>query len=122
MNKTNIDSVIIYTDNRATITASTLTKPLPGHYILDAFHDTVSTIKKKHPCMPIQLKWVPAHKGIEGNKTAEQVAKKATTHGSSHTSKLLKLLTKTLPHSKSAAKQAFHKKIKDNVTKRDGCD
>ena len=31
MNKTNVDSVIIYTDNRATIIASTLTKPSPGH-------------------------------------------------------------------------------------------
>ena len=75
MNKTNVDSVIIYANNRAAITASTLTKPSLGHYIINAFHNAISTIKKKNPCMSIQLKWVPAHKGIEGNKAADQAAK-----------------------------------------------
>ena len=115
MNKTNANSAIIYTDNRAAITTSTLTKPSPGHYIFNAFHNAISTIKKKNPHMFIQLKWVPAHEGIEGNKAANQVAKKATTHGSSHITKLPKLLTKALPHSKLAAKQAFHEKLKDEA-------
>ena len=115
MNETGADSAIIYTDNRAAITASTLTKPSPGHYLLDAFHNAITLIKRKHPHMTIQLKWVPAHQGIEGNETANQAAKKATTHGSSHISKLPKLLTKALPHSKSASKQAFHKKLKDKT-------
>ena len=70
---------------------------------------------QRHPHMSIQLKWVPAHKGIEGNKTSDQVAKRATTHNSSHISKPPKLLTKTLPHSKSAAKQPFHKKLKNEA-------
>ena len=115
MNETNVNSVIIYTDNRAAIIASTLTKPSLGHYIIDTFHNTISTIKKKNPCMSIQLKWVPTHRGIEGNEAADQAAKKATTHGSSHITKLPKLLTKSFPHSKSAAKQAFHKKLKDKA-------
>ena len=115
MNETDTDSAIIYTDNRAAIAASILTKPSPGHYLLDAFHNAISLIKRKHPCMTIQLKWVPTHQGIEGNETANQAAKKATTHGSSHISKLPKLLTKALPHSKSASKQAFYEKLKDET-------
>ena len=114
MNKINANSAIIYIDNRAAITVSTLTKPSPGHSILNDFHNAISTIKKKNPHMTIQLKWVPTHKGIEGNKAADQVTKKAT-HGSSHIMKLPKLLTKVLPYSKLAAKQAFHKKLKDKA-------
>ena len=50
MNKTTVNSVTIYTNNRATITASILTKPLPGHYILNAFYDAISTIKGTPTC------------------------------------------------------------------------
>ena len=115
MNETDTDSPIIYTDNCTAITASTLTKPPPGHYLLDTFHNAISLIKRKHPHMTIQLKWLPTHQGIEGNETANQAAKKATTHGSSHISKLPKLLTKALLHSKSASKQACHEKLKDKT-------
>ena len=116
MNETNADSAIIYTNNHTAITTSTLTKLSPGHYLLDTFfHNAMSPIKRKRPHMTIQLKWVPAHQGIKGNETADQAAKKATTHGSSHISKLPKLLTKALPHSKSASKQAFHEKLKDKT-------
>ena len=76
MNKTNVDSATIYTDNRAAITASALTKPSPGHYLLNTFHNAISIIKRKHPRMAIQLKWVPAHQGIEGNEATDRAAKK----------------------------------------------
>lgn len=111
LNELNIDSVIIYADNRAVITASTLMKPSPGHHLLDAFHKAVGVIKQRHPGIDIQIKWFPAHQGIIGNEAADSAAAKATAHGSSPTNKLPKLLTKLLPQSKSAAKRAFHKKI-----------
>ena len=35
---------IIYTDNQATITATQLTKPNPGHHIFDALHDNIGAL------------------------------------------------------------------------------
>lgn len=92
-----------------------LTRSSPGHYIINTFHSAVKTIRLKHPGITIQIKWIPAHQGVEGNEAADALTKKAITHNSSHHSWLPKLLTKTLPYSKLAAKQAFHKKIKSEA-------
>lgn len=62
-----------------------------------------------------RIKWVPAHEGVEGNEKADRTAKKAVTHNSSRLSKLSKFLTTSLPHSRSATKQAYRTKIKEET-------
>jgi len=105
-NEWNIWLAFIYIDNRASITATQLTKPSPGHYIFNKLHKSVNTLWKKHLGIKIKIKWVPGHKGVEGNKCADEEAKKVITMGSSDKGKLLKFLRKMLPeqiHSKVCA-------------------
>lgn len=100
-------SANIYIDNQASIAATTLMKPCPGHYIFDAFHHSITALQKKHT--GIRIKWVPGRRGVEGNKGADEQVKKAITEGSSELDKLLKILRKKLPYSKSVMLQAFGK-------------
>ena len=111
-NEWNIRSAYIYIDNRASITATQLTKPSPGHYIFDAIHANVASLRKKHPGIKVTIKWVPGHSGVEGNEHADEEAKKAITEGSSNTRDLPTILRKTLPRSKSAAKWTHNEKLK----------
>jgi ribonuclease HI/endonuclease/exonuclease/phosphatase family metal-dependent hydrolase len=107
----NVKSVMIYVDNQALIHAITKMRPTPSHYLLDAFHRAMTLIKKEHPGIKVSIKWVPAHKGVVGNERADLLAKKAITDSSSSENRLPSLLTKPLPASKSATKQAFQKKL-----------
>jgi ribonuclease HI len=68
--------VNIYIDNQASIAAMSLTKPNPGHYIFDAIQDSIMALQKKHSGIKIKVKWVPGHKGVEGNENADEQAKK----------------------------------------------
>ena len=105
LKETHVRSAIIYIDSKALTLATLLTSPTPGHYIIDSFHSTIYNIHKKLPRLAIQIKWVPTHKNVKGNEAANHLAKSAITNGSSATTKLPKLLTSSLPYSKSAAKQ-----------------
>ena len=110
-----IRSACIYIDNQASITAMTLTKPNPGHYIFDVFHNTIMALQKEHNGIKIKVKWVPGHKGVEGNERADEEAKKAITEGSSSLDDLPKFLRNKLPHSASAVKQAYREKLKQRA-------
>lgn len=41
-------SAYIYIDNQASIAAMTLTKPKPGHYIFDTFHNSIAALQGEH--------------------------------------------------------------------------
>ena len=101
-------SAIIYVDSRALILTSLLTTSSPDHYLIDAFHVTICNICKKTPRLSIQIKWVPAHKGVKGNKAADHLVKSTITNSSSSPTKLPILLLTALPHSRSAVKQNMH--------------
>ena len=63
------------------------------------------------------FKWIPGHKGMEGNEKANEQVKKAITEGSSNAQNLPKMLKDTLPHSKSALKQAHNEKLNRKAQK-----
>ena len=100
------------TDNTAAISATHAIKPSPSHYIWDIFHKRLKMVQNKHKAMDLLVKWVPGHMDIVGNDRADVEAKKAATEGSSPLHKLPAPLRKTLPRSKSAIRQEYHRKIK----------
>jgi hypothetical protein len=116
-NEWSIWSAIFYIDNQASITATQLTKPAAGHHILDALHKHIAALKQKHRGIHIEFKWIPGHKGVEGNEQADELAKKLITEGSSNKHNLPKYLKKTLPHSVSALKWAYNEKLKCHAQK-----
>ena len=83
-----VRSAIFYVDNRAAILATQLTKPAPGHHIFDTFHRYIGSIMDNNHDLRVTLKWIPGHKGVEGNEQADEEAKKAITDGSSTDNRL----------------------------------
>jgi len=75
-------------------------------------HWSLEGVRKHYPEINFLIRWMPGHKGIEGNKKADEEAKKAITERSSNQNALPKALKKTLPHRKLAMKWAYHKKLK----------
>ena len=61
LRETHVCSAIIYVNSKALTLATILTSPSLGHYIIDAFHSTITNILKKLPRLSIQIKWVPPH-------------------------------------------------------------
>ena len=110
-----VHSVIIYVNSRALILALLPTAPAPGHYLIDAVHAAISNIHKRSPRLSIQIKWVPAHKCVEGNKAADHLAKRAITNSNSPHTELPKLLLTMLPYSRSAVKQAHRTQIQEET-------
>jgi hypothetical protein len=74
-------------------------------------------LKKKHTGIHITAQWVPGHKGVDGNKQANEQAKKAITDGSSKTCELPKSLKKDATISKLVARWAYGEKTKWNAQK-----
>ena len=92
-------------------------KPSAGHYIFDTFHCSVTKLCKKHIELKVKIKWVPSHKGVEGNEMVDEQVKKVITEGSSAMNELPGLLKKKLPYSKLAMIQAFGEELKGRAQK-----
>ena len=55
-NEWNIWTAFIYIDNQASIAATQLIKPSPGHYIFDALHESITSLQKKHLSIKVIIK------------------------------------------------------------------
>ncbi|OHE90236.1 zinc knuckle [Colletotrichum orchidophilum] len=72
----NRSKVLIYTDNQAAIRSSARPKGKSGSYLLRTIAD--KTQKLQEQGLKTEIRWVPAHTGIQGNEDADTAAKEAT--------------------------------------------
>lgn len=94
--------------------ATQLSKPAPGHHFIDTLHKYIKELQNRNHNLRVTFKWIPGHKGVEGNELADEQAKKAITEGSSTGSaqSIPEQLKGPIPYSKSATKQAYNEKLK----------
>jgi ribonuclease HI len=111
-----VESVTFSTDNQAGIQVLEAFNPTSGHHLVDLFLNKICCICSKFVDCPIQVQWVPGHEGIQGNKIADDKAKKAAAERSSPDALLPAPFHshKKLPFSRSALKQKFHARLKAN--------
>jgi ribonuclease HI len=68
--------VLIYTDNQAAITIVGKPRSRSGSYLLADIIELIDEIRPR--TRYIEISWIPAHIGIEGNEAADLAAKEAT--------------------------------------------
>ncbi|KDN71119.1 putative zinc knuckle, partial [Colletotrichum sublineola] len=66
----------IYTDNQAAIRSSAKPKGKSGAYLLKIIADKTQALREQG--LDVEIRWVPAHIGIQGNEAADVAAKEAT--------------------------------------------
>ncbi|OAQ65570.1 zinc knuckle [Purpureocillium lilacinum] len=70
------NKVVIYTDNQAAIRSSAKPKGKSGAYLLKKIVSQTTALQEHN--LPIEIRWVPAHTGVQGNEDADRAAKEAT--------------------------------------------
>ncbi|RYO78316.1 hypothetical protein DL764_010130 [Monosporascus ibericus] len=70
------EKTILYTDNQAAIRSSAKPKGKPGAYLLKEIARQVQDLRADG--LTVEIRWIPAHKGILGNEMADTAAKEAT--------------------------------------------
>lgn len=81
--KGKLKKLSIYTDNQATIKALKDKTNTPRTYLIQHIITAFKRLHKKNKDLQIELRWVPGHEGVIGNKKADEGAKKAAKEGSS---------------------------------------
>jgi len=71
------ERVTIFTDAQAAIRQMASDEPGPGQiYVLQA-RKHIAALRRARPGIIIEIRWCPAHKGVEGNEKADEWAKVA---------------------------------------------
>lgn len=68
--------VLLFTDNQAAITITGAPRSRSGAYMLAEIIELYDDLRTRTPY--IEISWIPAHTGIEGNEAADIAAKEAT--------------------------------------------
>jgi len=76
--------ITIFTDAQAAIRRMTSDEPGPGQkYALEA-REHIGTLRRATPDITIEVRWRPAHEGVEGNEKADEWAKLAADEPDAH--------------------------------------
>ena len=72
-----IQKIIIFTDNQASITSTAEPKTQSGQYILKRIVENIDQLRQRGN-IALEIRWIPAHRGVSGNELADAVAKEAS--------------------------------------------
>ena len=111
-----LEDVTIAIDNQAAIKALNSFQSLPGQYLVDQFLWQIHKVAKQHHHAPLEVHWVPGHKGIKGNEIADKLEKQTAEEHSSPALILPQLPNSLLPTSKLALKTPHTKQQKKEAT------
>jgi ribonuclease HI len=70
-----VQKIIIFTDSQAALNRIQHNEPGPGQTWASAIITSTEEICRQN--IQLEFRWVPGHAGIEGNETADQLAKNA---------------------------------------------
>jgi len=104
-------------DNQTAIRALVTLDCGPSHYLLDAFHDELTTFHRRNPHAQVTVHWIPGHTGVRGNEEADGEAKRAADGNVSNRKDLPKILQRELPASRTSTLKAFRKELHDRHDK-----
>jgi len=104
----------VLVDNQSSITVHHGRKPRPGSYIIDSIRETHIKVRNKHHGIRIRIHWIPGHKDVALNEKVDAEAKKAAEGAHNNINNRVGILTKPLPISRSAKKQALRAKTKQS--------
>ena len=79
---------MIGADSQAAVLTTTHGRGAPGQYLTVGIHQQIVGAWRKHPSIEIEVRWMPGHEGILGNKRAGLEAKREA-EGSSSKERLL---------------------------------
>ncbi|KAI1792375.1 ribonuclease H-like domain-containing protein [Ganoderma leucocontextum] len=69
----------VYTDSRLAVNAVRSSAERPGQWRLaDLVLHRYDSLMRRHPNVEVIFRWIPGHKGIEGNEIADSLASKAS--------------------------------------------
>jgi len=71
------EAVTIYTDAQAAMRRIVADEPGPGQKYAVLARKWVAALKQTRPEVRIEIRWCPAHEGVEGNEKADEWAKQA---------------------------------------------
>jgi len=93
--QTTPERVTIFTDAQAAIRRMASKEPGPGQqYTLQA-RKHIAALQRARPGIIIEIRWCPAHKGVEGNEKADEWAKVAAEEPGTHGLEWLNYLGRT---------------------------
>ena len=75
--KNDTEAVTIFTDAQAAMRRIVAEEPGPGQKYAVMARKWVAALKAAGPEMRIEVRWCPAHEGVEGNEKADEWAKQA---------------------------------------------
>lgn len=84
---------------------------------MDLFYRKLKRLNQRRPALKLTNHWIPSHSSCQGNKTADEEAKKAAQGKSSPDKELPRELQsdQPLPHSRSAIKQNFNHRFREQA-------
>lgn len=71
-----LQKLTIFTDNQSAIQAITAPSAQPGQQILRFIVSAIDRLREQN--IEVEIRWIPAHIGVEGNELANSAAKEAT--------------------------------------------
>jgi len=107
-----VSMAIIGADSQAAIQATRNVKGASEQYLIDMVHERMAAAARRHRNLKIELRWMPGHEGIPGNKQEDTEAKRAAQGESSPRCRLPTSCRDVIPISRAAAGQGHMKVVK----------